>query len=454
MKKRVPVLVTISLVIIAVALTVCVTMELAMRHFSGLVNEVNERRDMYEYIAEIDTLVRKNYVGVIDEESLHKALAEGYISGISDKYADYYPAEEYGLIKQQLSGSYTGFGVEITKDEKNRLVVTNLYPESAAAKAGILKQDVITAVDGSTVNGDNVRSVQSRLQNSSKLMLTVERDGVSMAHNLSSSTIVLTSVAEKVIDNTGYLRIYRFSDNTPDQFKSAYTALMEAGVENIIFDLRDNPGGSTEAALEIISYLMPRGNYANKLVEKTGEVVMLSTSDTHQLSMPTVTLVNGKTEGEAELFAGVLQEFGLTTTIGTQTYGRSRIQEHFTLAQDASAIRLSVATLQLIQGGSWEGVGLTPSQEVSLETLESFELLTEEQDLQLQAALTTLNPAMVLPPVEDDGGEDATTDPTTDDSTTDGTDGTTAVVSDPTTSTTESTAKTTTKTTKKTTKKK
>ncbi len=449
MKKRVPVLVTISLVIISVALTVCVTMELAMRHFSGLVNEVNERRDMYEYLAEVDTLVRKNYVGVIDEESLHKALAEGYISGISDKYADYYPVEEYGQIKQQLSGSYTGFGVEVTKDEKNRLVVTNLYPDSAADKAGILKQDVITAVDGSTVNGDNVRSVQSRLQNSSKLMLTVERNGVSMAYNLSSSTIMLTSVAEKVIDNTGYIRIYRFSENTPDQFKSAYTALLEKGVENIIFDLRDNPGGSTEAAMEIISYLMPRGNYASKLVEKTGEVVMLSTSDTHQLSMPTATLVNSKTEGEAELFAGVLQEFGLTTTIGTQTYGRSLIQEYFTLASDASAIRLSVATLQLIQGGSWEGIGITPSQLVSLETLESFELLTEEQDLQLQAALTTLNPVMVVPPVENEKGEDSTTDPSGNETTTDD-----STVGSTTASTTESTTTTTAKTTKKTTKKK
>lgn len=391
MKRKIPVLVALSMVILAIALTICVTMIFSMRYFSNLVNEVNERRAMYEYVSEIDTLVRQNYEGVIDEEVLKASLAEGYVAGIGDKYAAYYTSEEYAAIRRQLSGSYTGFGIEITVDQDNQLVVTGLYKGSAAEKAGMQKQDVIVAVDGSKVSAKDYESVQSRLENSSKIMLSAARGDTTTAYNLSSGTISLTSVEEKIVnETTGYIRISRFSDNTPEQFRSAYTALLDEGVENVIFDLRDNAGGSLEAATEIIAYLMPRGVFANKTVENTGVTEALTANDTHQIMLPSVTLVNTKTEGEAELFAGVLQEFGKTTVVGTQTAGRARVQAYFTLASDSAGVRLSVATLERVSGGSWEETGIFPNHTVEMIGGQSFELLTEKEDTQLQEALRQL----------------------------------------------------------------
>ena len=208
-------------------------------------------------------------------------------------------------------------------------------------------------------------------------------------------TISLTSVEEKILnDSTGYIRISRFSENTPDQFKSAYAALMDEGVENVIFDLRDNAGGSLAAATEVIAHLMPRGVFANKRTENTGTVETLSANDTYQIELPSVTLVNNNTAGEAELFAGVLQEFGKTTVVGTQSAGRARTQSYFTLTSDSAGVRLSVATLELISGGSWEGKGIEPNRVIEMMGGQSFELLTEKEDTQLQGALRQLSAQM------------------------------------------------------------
>lgn len=395
MKRKIPILVALSLVILAIALTVCVTMIFSMDYFSNLVNEVNERQAMYEYIAEIDNTVRQNYEGEIDEEVLQAALAKGYVEGVGDPYAAYYTSEEYAVIRQQLSGRYSGFGLEIATNEENQLVVTNLYKDSAAEKAGLQKQDIIVAVDGGNVNGKDYKSVQSRLENSSKILLSATRNGVTSAYDLSSGTISLTSVEEKILnDSTGYIRISRFSENTPDQFKSAYAALMDEGVENVIFDLRDNAGGSLAAATEVIAHLMPRGVFANKRTENTGTVETLSANDTYQIELPSVTLVNNNTAGEAELFAGVLQEFGKTTVVGTQSAGRARTQSYFTLTSDSAGVRLSVATLELISGGSWEGKGIEPNRVIEMVGGQSFELLTEKEDTQLQEALRQLSAQM------------------------------------------------------------
>lgn len=393
MKRKIPLLVALSLVILAIALTVCVTMVFAMRHFSGLVNEVNERRDMYDYVAEIDTLVREHYEGEIDEEVLEASLAKGYIDGINDPYAAYYTPAEYAALQQQLSGSYTGFGIDLTVDADQQLVITGVLKGSAADQAGLKKQDVIVAVDGGDVSGEDFKSVKSRLENSARLMLTASRNGTASAYNLTGGTIALTSVEESMIEGTttGYLRITRFSDNTPEQFRSAYSGLLDAGAETVIFDLRDNAGGSLDAAMEIVEYLMPRGVYANKSVSGSKETVALSANDTYQMDITTVTLVNGNTEGEAELFAGVLQEFAKTTVLGTQTAGRSRVQTYFTLPSDSAGIRLSVATLELIVGGSWEDVGITPNQVVEMTGDRPFELRNFKQDTQLQAALNQLS---------------------------------------------------------------
>ncbi len=389
LNKKVPLGATLALIIIAMALTVSVTMVVAMRYFNSNVSALAQKQNMYDSIADVDTAVRQQYT--LDEEKLREALARGYISSVGDPYAAFLTADEYKKAQDVLAGNSTGFGIDMTLSAEGQAVITRIHRDSAADKAGMQVGDVMTALDGTAVTAENFASLQSKLDTATKVMVTVSRAGASKAYELTASPYALVSVEEKVIGSVGYIRILAFHENTVDQFKSAYSALEEEGVSSYVFDVRNNDGGSLDAATAVIAYLMPRGRYA-AMVSHAGEVTEFISEGTHSLSLPATVLVNSRTAGEAELFAGALQQFELATVVGETTAGKARVQQYFPLKTDNAALKLSVGELQWLTGESFQDKGIVPGLEVSLEKGQDayLDLLTQEQDTQLQQALILL----------------------------------------------------------------
>ena len=415
--KKISIGAAIALIIVFMALTVSVTMVVAMRQFNNNLGDVNQRQAMFDYINEIDKLIRQNYVGDISEEELRTALANGYLSGIGDPYAEYLTAEEYQKETERLSGSRTGLGLEIAEQEDGSVVITAVHSGSAADRAGVEKGDVITALDGKAAG---YAEILSRLEDGTRVLFTVSRGEESNAFELSPSTYTYTSVEGWTIGTTGYVRIYAFYSNTPAQFGAVMDSLLEEGAQNYVFDLRYNEGGVLTAAQEVISMLLPRGTYATR-IESDATKTELVSEGTYDLEKSSVTLVNGETAGEAELFAGVLQEFKKTTVVGVATKGRGKIQEYYSVPSDGSAIKLSTASLSLLEGGEIEGKGITPDQVVALSAQEEsrFPFLTDEDDPQLKAALSTLQGGTVTTETEPTAPTDGTTaSPTTTEPTT------------------------------------
>ena len=409
MNKKIPLGATLALIIITMALTISVTMVVAMRYFNSNVTALAQKQSMFDNIADVDTAVRQQYAN-IDEAKLRAALAQAYISSIDDPYAAYLSHDAYTKAQAEAEGKMTGVGIDVTLSTEGKIIATLIHKDSAAEKAGMRKGDVITAVDGTEVKKEDFAAVKSKLENAAKVLVTVSRDGQPSSFELTASPYVLVSVEERVIgDSVGYIRIRGFHNNTTEQFKAAYSALEEAGVGSIIFDLRGNTGGTIQSAKDMLSYLLPRGKYAS-LTDNEGKVTELVAEDLHQMSVPSVTLVNGTTAGEAELFAGVLQEFQLTTVVGENTAGKGRIQEFFPLKVDSSAVKLTVAQLSLLQSGGLEGKGIAPTKLISLTESQTtdFELLTETTDPQLKAALSILTGGAATTPTEPTGGADST----------------------------------------------
>lgn len=395
MNRKISLGAALALIIIAVALTVSITMVIAMRNFDYNISKVSERQAMFDYITDVDKEVRQNFLGEINEDRLRASLANGYIKGIGDPYAAYLTADEYRKETDRLAGKKTGFGIEITQFEDGSIVISSVHKNSAADKAGLKKGDVITQFDGKNISAYSFAVVSSRLEKSQKIKLSVSRGKDSIAFELTSSSYTITSVESRMIDTTGYIRITDFYSNTPDQFKNAYTSLESQGAENYIFDVRYNKGGDLTAAGEIISYLAPRGAYARKT--EGGATTDLVSTGAYEITKPSVTLVNKATEGEAELFAGVLQELKKTTVVGEKTFGRGKVQKFFTLVADGAAIKLSVASLSLIVGGEIESVGITPnvSSEMPDALEKRFSFLNEENDPQMIAAIAVLKGGMI-----------------------------------------------------------
>lgn len=387
MRRKISLSTTLTLILLTMALTVSLTMLLAMRHFNNQLQLVSQRQAMYSHINDVDKKVRAYYPN-LDEESLRKGITQGYIYGLNDPYAVYYDPARYAAEKLRLAGKANNTGVTLGLDAEARVVVVRVQPNSAAGKAGVQKGDVVTAVDGTAIEGKSLSELQTQLNTATKVLLTVQRGETPHAYELAAFEYVVRTVQETVINNVGYIRILAFYENTPDQFRATISALMEQGVTGLVFDLRNNAGGSPEAVQEMLGYVMPIGVYGT-LTDVNGNVTKLTTAVNNQLGLSTVTLVNSGTTGEAEFFAGVLQDAGLTTVVGQTTAGKAKYQEFFTLEADYSAVKLTIGSYGLMKSGSWQDIGIVPTVTAELppEQAAVYQLLAPADDAQVKAAL-------------------------------------------------------------------
>lgn len=390
MRKRLSWGAVLSLMIIVVAVTVCVTMLIAMRRFNAQVNELNNRQAMYSYVADVDNAIRQNYYGAIDEEALRRFMASGQISGIGDKYARYYTPEEYGAKLASLAGQATGFGIEVVLNESGQVVLSEVYVNSRAYSAGLQKGDVVIALNKTSLGDDPLGAVQEALGGNASIILTVRRGDLETAFELSSASYEQVCVESELNGTVGYLRVQSLTDVAPKQLVKECTSLKERGATSLVLDLRNVDGGSRDAAEEILSALLPRGLYGY-YVDKSGTAELHSKMTT-QIDLPTALLVNGKTAGEAELIAGALRQSGKVGLVGDTTAGRSMAQAFFPLSADNAAVCLTVGEYRLKDNVGWEGKGLAPDVAVSLtaEQEAAPELVPKDQDAQYLAAVEYL----------------------------------------------------------------
>lgn len=380
----------ITVVILAVAVAISVTMMIAVRHFNSQVNAVTKKQALYTHIGDIDTKVR-SYYGALDEGQLQSALAEGYVKGIGDKYAQYYTPDSYRIALQARMGQAFGAGITVKDGKTGELIVEKVYTDSAAHKAGVQAGDILTTLNGESLVGVPRKTVQDTLDTATdKITVSVTRAEKTHAFEFTSYTYAIETVIDRMIgEKTGYIRVTAFHDNTAGQFKAAYSALQSEGATAFVFDMRNCAGGgSVEALKTILSYVMPHGTYAT-YTAADGTVTNLVSQTSVESTIPSVTLVNGNTRGEAEIFAGVLQEFGRTTVIGEKTVGKGKVQDFIPLQVDNSAMLLTVGEISLIRGGSIEGVGITPNTLLAMSSYKTERIGTieDKDDDQLQAAL-------------------------------------------------------------------
>ena len=418
MKRKISLSTTVTLVLLTMALTISLTMLLAMRHFNSQLQLVSQRQKMYSHINDVDKIVREYYPD-LDEALLRQGIAKGYIDGIDDPHAAYFTTEHYAEEKLRMEGKANNIGIVLaeSKDEagNSKLVVTRVQENSPASRAIIYVGDELLTIDGAPVLGRSLSSVQEQLDTAAKVSLTVRRGEGEAPYTISADEYSVRSVQGTVLDNVGYVKITDFYENTPEQFEEIMDSLMDKGVTGFVFDLRNNVGGSSKAVQEMLSQIMPLGAYGT-MTDTKGNVTNLSTKVSKAVSLPTVTLINGTTAGEAEFFAGALQEAGLTTVLGQTSAGKAKYQQYFVLEQSYSALKLTVGEYGLMKGGSWDGEGIVPTQIVALppEQEENFQMLSPHEDAQVQAAVDKLSDTSdpIVPDPEPPVTEPSETEPT------------------------------------------
>ncbi|MDR1001735.1 MAG: PDZ domain-containing protein [Oscillospiraceae bacterium] len=389
MNKKISLGLSISITIIAVTLAVVVTYTAAMNTFDSRMSSVTERQNMYDLLSELDLKVRMSYYKELRNDAVSNSIAKGYVDGLGDPYSGFLTSEQYKQKVDLEAGYDFGLGIDIARNSDGLILVNRVDSNSPANSAGVKKGDVITSVGGKSVSSTGYDSSVAALSEASpKASFAVKRNGRSYNFNVTKSTYSVMSIERKVIgDDTGYIRISEFNDKTYDQFNSAVNSLKKSQITGLIIDLRDNKGGSYDAACEILDSLLPAGNLMLTKA-KDGEETVMYTSDTRDLKMPMCILINSNTIGAGELFAGAFADFGRADLVGTATFGRHSVQELFPLS-NGTAVELTTKTWTTASSSALEGGKIAPHFEVKLTDYqyENRFLLSDGEDPQLQTAI-------------------------------------------------------------------
>lgn len=393
MNKKISLGVAICFMAIAAAITFTITMFFSLNVFNNKIANVDEREHLYKKLSEIDTYVRNQYLGDIDEENLLNYVARGYMVGIDDKYATYMTQEEYKYYQQENEGTLVGIGTTARKDDSGYILIVDVKEGSPAEAAGIQAGDLIIKVNDEDIITIGYTQAMSNIkgEEGTKVNLTLRRDGEDYSVELTRKNIQSSTIEYRVIGNNGYIKVSNFDDTTVDDFKYAVSDLKSQDVNGLIFDVRNNPGGLLDSVADVLDYLLPEGDLVSE-TNKKGETKVLRTSDSSYIDLPMVVLVDGETASAAELFAADLRDFKAAELVGQTTYGKGIMQGAFPL-EDGSAIKMTIAYFNPHSGVNFDGVGLKPDYEVALTTEQklNFDTLDENSDPQLMKAIEVLN---------------------------------------------------------------
>lgn len=438
MNKKISLGAALALMLVITAVTFSVTMLFSEQMFNRTVSNISQREAQYEKLSEIDKYVRANFDGTIDDNRLNDHIAAGYIAGLNDPYCTYITAEQYATIKQESEGKIVGIGITVSKNESGYIHVDEVYPDSPAEQANLKAGDLIIKVNDIDVTSDSYEQARNSITGKAgtKLSLVVRRDMEDHTiQEITRRSVQKPTVYSGMYGEAGYIRITDFNTNTYDQFRKAVDDLRNnRSAKALIFDVRNNEGGSLESVLKILDMLLPEGDIATATY-KGGETKVLGTSDASCIKLPMVVLTNNKTASAAELFTQALRDYGVAKSVGETTMGKGVMQNTQPL-KDGSAIRLTIAKYNPPKSANFNGIGIKPDYEVTLNEAQKqmSALLDETTDPQLKKAieLTKVDPNAEIEPteitaagslptsnaiVDDNSLKESTEDSTSDDST-------------------------------------
>ncbi len=360
------------------------------RQYNGVLSDSSHVQKI-EYL---EKMIDQEYLGEVDNAEMAEGIYAGLVYGLGDVYSRYYTADEYAQETASTDGAYAGIGVSIQKNKNGGVQIAECYEGGPGAEAGLQTGDVITAINDTDVTDMELSDVVSLIRENkdNTIVLTVFRENEEKSREISVDVtdVELPSVFGEMLDKkTGYIQITQFTGVTLQQYKDMFAELKDKGMERLVIDLRDNPGGLLTSVCDILREILPEGLIVYT-EDKYGNREEETCDGKHQLDMPLAVLVNENSASASEIFAGAVQDHEVGTIVGTTTYGKGVVQELRQLS-DGSAVKLTVSNYYTPNGNSINKVGIKPDVEVKLaaELLNKDEI-THEEDNQLQKALDVI----------------------------------------------------------------
>lgn len=336
-------------------------------------NQLNLFADVFERI-------RANYVKDVDDEELIEAAINGMLNSL-DPHSNYLNSKRYENMQVQTSGEFGGLGIEVTMD-KGVILVVSPMDDTPASRAGVQAGDYITRIDGEQISGLTLNEAVEKMRGKvgTDIDVTIIRKGEQDAIELTLTRAIIEvkSVRHHIEDEIGYIRISSFTDKTTSGLREALAEIKEElgdNLQGIVLDLRNNPGGLLNEAVDVSDTFLDRGEIVSTRTRNDRNIQRYNARGGDSIdSKSLVVLINGGSASASEIVAGALQDHERAVVVGTQSFGKGSVQTVIPLSTDG-AMSLTTAYYFTPSGNSIQGEGIVPDVVVEQLRLDNTEAL-------------------------------------------------------------------------------
>lgn len=329
---------------------------------------------MYEQIELFSAVlaeVEDRYVEEIDEAEAIRAAINGMLYSL-DPHSTYLAPEELLNLHEQTRGEYGGLGIEVMSEDGAVKVISPI-DNTPASRAGILAGDYLTAINGESIIGLSLNEAVRRMRGDvgTEVTVRVHRDSVEPFDvTLTREVIMVRAVTHRVEDGIGIVRVSAFNEQTVASLQTAIRELQrETGgrPQGIVLDLRNNPGGLLETAIEVADMFLERGEIVHTRGRRASDMQLFTARAGDVLSgVPMVVLINGGSASASEIVAGALMDHNRALVVGTTSFGKGSVQTVLPLEGGRDgALKLTTARYYTPSGRSIQEAGIEPDREVA-----------------------------------------------------------------------------------------
>ena len=314
-------------------------------------------------LTEAISIVRKSYVEEVNPKDLIYGAIKGMVGSL-DPHSGFMTPTQYKEMQVDTKGEFGGLGIQIGVKDRMLTVIAPIE-DTPAYKAGIKAGDKIVKINNESTKDMTLQDAVSKMRGapSTSVVLGIFREGwkTTKDFSITREIIKIKSVKSKVLeDGIGYIKLIQFQEKTSDDLSRAIATLTKEKINSLILDLRNNPGGLLNSAVDVSSHFLPE----NKLVvfikdRKGGKVEYKSENNRPEFTLPMIVIVNQGSASASEIVAGALKDWNRAVIIGTQTFGKGSVQSVIPLL-DGSALRLTTARYYTPKGISIQTTGITP----------------------------------------------------------------------------------------------
>lgn len=346
----------------------------------------------WEVINEKYVSTRATSTEKVDDQTRVYGAIEGMVNSLGDPYTIFFPPVESKSFADEISGNFEGVGMEVGMKD-NVLTVIAPLKNTPAYRAGIKSGDKIVKIDETVTNGLNTSEAIKLIKGpkGTKVRFTIVREGEKepIEVEVVRDIIDIPTIDTETKGDVFIIHLYNFSAISSNSFRNALREFIESGHHKLILDLRGNPGGYLEAAVDMASWFLPAGKVIVKEDFKKEQDAQIFRSKGYNIfneNLKMVILIDGGSASASEILAGALKEHGVATLIGTQSYGKGSVQELVPITTDTS-LKVTIARWLTPNGNSISQGGLTPDVVVKFDEKEFL----KGNDVQIKSALEYLN---------------------------------------------------------------